>query len=247
MMQVYRGRKRRATTRSKSRSRSRSKSLVSRKVMENSLAMVQRGPAIAVPRSGLGNLIETKLVYAEKFSLTGGTLGTCGQYQFRTNSIFDPNLSGVGHQPLGYDQITPLFEKYVVTKMDYKINIVNGAASQAMMWCVNASDSTSTSGAIDQIIENGNARCGIISGYTGGSPTVKVTGTVLNWKLSGASYDEYVMDDVNGASVGANPTDVNVLNISVCDVATATGATVYALVELTYYTIFRGSVLTAQS
>jgi hypothetical protein len=35
-------------------------------------------------------------------------------YQFRANSIYDPDLTGIGHQPRGRDQLALLYEKYCV-------------------------------------------------------------------------------------------------------------------------------------
>ena len=32
----------------------------------------------------------------------------------RLNSLFDPNLSGLGHQPRGFDQLMAVYEKYTV-------------------------------------------------------------------------------------------------------------------------------------
>lgn len=57
----------------------------------------------------------TKVVmkYAEDINVTvDGTLGA--NYLFRCNSIFDPNQSGVGHQPLGRDQYSTFYQRYVV-------------------------------------------------------------------------------------------------------------------------------------
>lgn len=34
--------------------------------------------------------------------------------QFRANSIYDPDLTGIGHQPMGHDQYQALYKKYRV-------------------------------------------------------------------------------------------------------------------------------------
>ncbi|AXH75925.1 MAG: putative capsid protein [Cressdnaviricota sp.] len=43
-----------------------------------------------------------------------GTIGGPGTYQFRANSIFDPDYTGVGHQPLGRDQWAQYYDHYIV-------------------------------------------------------------------------------------------------------------------------------------
>lgn len=57
----------------------------------------------------------TKMIYADSLDLdntSGGT--TLASAIFRLNGLYDPNYSGVGHQPMGYDQLTPLYQRYLV-------------------------------------------------------------------------------------------------------------------------------------
>lgn len=35
-------------------------------------------------------------------------------YKFVCNGVFDPNNTGAGHQPMGFDQLTPLYNNFVV-------------------------------------------------------------------------------------------------------------------------------------
>lgn len=37
-------------------------------------------------------------------------------YYFRCCSAYDPDATGVGHQPMGYDQLTAMYQKYTVLK-----------------------------------------------------------------------------------------------------------------------------------
>lgn len=61
-----------------------------------------------------------KLRYIEQISLDPG-LNTFTVSEWRANSVFDPNLSGVGHQPMGFDQWSNIYERYVVCGS--KINV----------------------------------------------------------------------------------------------------------------------------
>jgi len=42
--------------------------------------------------------------------------GANARYLFRANSIFDPDHSGVGHQPYGHDNLQSIYKQYVVDK-----------------------------------------------------------------------------------------------------------------------------------
>jgi len=55
------------------------------------------------------------LRYSQLVTLTAGASGLFGTEQiFRLNSLFDPDLSGVGHQPYGYDSLAALYYRYKV-------------------------------------------------------------------------------------------------------------------------------------
>lgn len=51
--------------------------------------------------------------YTDRVAITS-TTGLIGQYIFRANSVFDPDLTGTGHQPMGFDQWVTLYNHYVV-------------------------------------------------------------------------------------------------------------------------------------
>jgi len=44
-------------------------------------------------------------------------------YTFRLNSIFDPDFSGVGHQPLAHDQWQLFYNHYVVTRCSWEVEL----------------------------------------------------------------------------------------------------------------------------
>lgn len=65
-------------------------------------------------KSGLGfpkRMVMTHR-YSEAGTITSST--SLGRYAFQTNSMFDPNHSGVGHQPLYFDQMAALYNLYTV-------------------------------------------------------------------------------------------------------------------------------------
>lgn len=60
----------------------------------------------------LRNRLRTTMNYSELVSMNPATFPA--EYRFRANSLFDPNRTGVGHQPRGFDQISPMYEHYTV-------------------------------------------------------------------------------------------------------------------------------------
>lgn len=62
------------------------------------------------------NTLRKTLRYVEtKFGLNPGVGGTTQSYVFTANGLYDPNITGTGHQPMGYDQLMELYDHYKVT------------------------------------------------------------------------------------------------------------------------------------
>jgi len=53
------------------------------------------------------------LRYSDQVSITS-TLGVLGSFTFRANSCHDPDYTGTGHQPMGWDTWKSLYNHYVV-------------------------------------------------------------------------------------------------------------------------------------
>jgi len=81
--------------------------------------------------------LRRSLRYAESFGLTTGASGGCGAEQaFILNSLFDPNYTGTGHQPYGFDQISPLYASYLVhaVKVTLLVSTIGGTAEIALVY-----------------------------------------------------------------------------------------------------------------
>jgi len=57
------------------------------------------------------DVLKMKFTYSETVTLTC-TLGAQNNYNLRGNSPFDPNQSGAGAQPPGFDQMAPFYQHY---------------------------------------------------------------------------------------------------------------------------------------
>lgn len=91
-----------------------------------------RRPARGLPRSTLWSRVPrqafperalTKLKYVSQTSLNPG-LTLPAIHMFSANNIFDPDFTGVGHQPLGYDQYAALYEQYHVRQAYAKVTFM---------------------------------------------------------------------------------------------------------------------------
>jgi hypothetical protein len=67
-----------------------------------------------IVRTGFPRTTMVKLKYVEGFQLDPGTVGLASTYVYRANSIYDPNSTGTGHQPMNRDMWATLYKKYTV-------------------------------------------------------------------------------------------------------------------------------------
>lgn len=69
---------------------------------------------LSFTKAPMPNKFATKLRYHEAFTIDPGTAGFAGTYVISHNGLTDPNITGSGHQPRGFDQIMPMYDHYTV-------------------------------------------------------------------------------------------------------------------------------------
>lgn len=92
---------------------------------------VGQGLAVTVPRSVphlYNNTYTVKLTYADNFHHDVIQNGSAGGTQFfRMNSIFDPDQTGTGHQPIMRDLWASQYDYYAVLQCDYTMRFYNAS------------------------------------------------------------------------------------------------------------------------
>lgn len=63
---------------------------------------------------GFPNKYYTRLRYAQIISIDPSNSGLSATHVFRANSLYDPDLTGAGHQPLYRDELALIYGKYCV-------------------------------------------------------------------------------------------------------------------------------------
>jgi len=77
-----------------------------------------------------------KLKYFDQITIDAPPGGIPGRYVFRCNSAYDPDYSGLGHQPMGFDQYMNMYSRYRVIgskiSCTFVANDTTSAASSAL-------------------------------------------------------------------------------------------------------------------
>lgn len=68
---------------------------------------------LALMRSPMPKKYVTKLRYTTIFSLNP-TTGIAAVHVFSCNGLYDPDITSIGHQPRGLDQLLPMYDHYTV-------------------------------------------------------------------------------------------------------------------------------------
>ena len=191
---------------------------------------------------GITNILPVKMLYADTFLLNPGALGNVATQIFRLSSIHDPDFTGVGHQPLGHDQLEPLFERYQVWKVDFEIEGLS-LDNQPQGFAYRISDDSTTSTDPRVVLENGNGEFTLIGSD---QDHKSYRGSIMLNTVHGIGYKQYMANDDYGAAFGANPLESAYLHINVDGCGTDTNG-LRLRVRLTYHVKLMGSKLTALS
>lgn len=196
-------------------------------------------------RSGFPTSLRTKLRYHEDVGFSSAS-GVVSGNVFRANSLFDPNETGTGHQPLYFDQFSAVYNRYQVVSST--ITIVFSPVSEVAAtsdWLVGVvGQSTNSIGSVPSTLcEQGHAKWAVINGRLGG-PNQKT----LTLSYTPESCLALTNKDTDvGALINANP-DQSYKFLVWCADMQATGTTLLiGSVDITYDVVFSDRITVAQS
>lgn len=184
--------------------------------------------------------------YCDEITVPIGVLP--GVYTYRTNSMWDPDFTGVGHQPLFRDVLTGIFGRYLVTGVKYKITNLN-LNTIGMKWGLFATQDTthnpSTVPFVDTLEKRGAGKWLYNLPNTSMQNNV-ITGYISNAKLLAVSKSKLQNEREYSAAIGNNPILQGYLSIYAeglhYDVASPK-----FIVELEYDTIYYEPLTQAQN
>lgn len=165
----------------------------------------------------------SKHKYAEVRVVTGPAGGGLVQYNFNLNSLYDPNLTGTGHQPYGYDQMVDIYNRYRVFRVDYAISAYNtdSTTGVSVVGALPSNEPITVSGGVSELMENPRAK--YITQANGA--TLKVLkGSISLPSLVGRSKSQYMADDRYQALSTSSPSELAILNIMAGTMTGTSGA-----------------------
>lgn len=109
---------------------------------------------------------QARMMYYDPDQSVTSTSGVPNSRFYQANSLYDPDTTGTGHQPLGFDQMMLMYNQFVVTNARIRVNIQNTVSAnvRAVLW-VNADTTQITDKS--RMIENGLLTTAVLTGFSG--------------------------------------------------------------------------------
>lgn len=154
--------------------------------------------------------IPQRYITKMKYSSVLATDASLGSYKMNLNSIYDPDFTGGGHQPYGFDQLAALYNRYRVIACGYRIQLAVVSTASSIMLTAMPSNQNVTAGTGSEIRENPRAKYIV---QNPGASAVVLSGKSYLPSLVGRNKAQYMADDRYQALVTANPSEDAFLNI----------------------------------
>jgi hypothetical protein len=177
-------------------------------------ALVSRAPLF-----GRASVRRKLPYYAYQLTRTT-TAGAIGTYFFTANGLFDPDITGTGHQPLGFDTMMLYYEQYTVLSSKISVTFLNNGAN-AIRAAVSLKPDT-TAPVIGDMVENGFVKMVALDspGYmTGAGAGIRIKQVSLDCDVAAyfgrRTAREMLNDTSLQGTVAANPSEQVYFAISV--------------------------------
>jgi len=181
--------------------------------------------------------LEDIIRYSDTITSTVGS-NIFTEQLYRMNSVYDPDFSGIGRVGYGYEQLSKLYNCYLVTKLRWSIEIPG--TNFPMVYCVVPVNGNTTFTDIEFPSECPFSKKGTTS-YNGSVPFRDNRDKNL-WTLTGVTLDKYLSDDQYRGIIGTNPNEGMYLHICTYNPNTS-GVNRTISVKLEYTTIWYDPIL----
>jgi hypothetical protein len=189
-----------------------------------------------VPTLGVGGGIPTgfpdqliaKLRYHDGEPLTVAA-GAIAKYVYRWNSMFDPDQSGVGHQPLFRDTFAAVYDQYAVISAVAKVKFINTSSVAFYVGAVIEDDVTSST-TLDTLCEQTHGWHMLLPAQAGSLSSTSVT---IPWSCKKVLNIDPFTSEAYKTAVGSNPTEESDLTVWALSID-ASANTVHYDIEFEY-------------
>lgn len=200
-------------------------------------------PSTSIIRSpsSLPDRMFVKLKYTDVFTLSSST--SIASQIMRGNGMYDPDQSGVGHQPLGFDQWQSFYKKFYVIGSSCKAKLQGTTNSGIVM--LRPQLVTTTGTVISTELEKPRTRYALTQ--TGGSNQDVLSGYMNTLRIFGRPKTEFGDLEFTGTMASSDPPQIWYWVIASQNADESSNFNVNVVVEVVYYAMLTDRVRLGQS
>ncbi len=183
----------------------------------------------------LGKSFRFKTRYCDKnIQVNPGAGGVPSTHVFSLNGLYDPDITGIGHQPLGFDQLMVMYDHYTVVSARARVTFQNTDTTYQQLCIMQIKDTATTSTDSNEILENGNVKYCTLGIHGSGQAIAERTISVSPSKFFGRKVME---GDKYQGTVSTNPSDQLYLHLQIGPTEGVDADIVDCTVEIEYVAI----------
>lgn len=178
--------------------------------------------------------MKVRLNYFELQSFTG-TAGIANDRVYNLNSIYDPYVTGTGHQPQGYDQWASFYGRYRVDACKAVVTFTGSTSGSGIIVTVLGNNDGA---AINDPSVGAETPLAQTAHYAEGGPAVVLRKTFDLALITGVTPTVYKSDDRYQSNFGSSPSEIITLHVLTTDLNTAAvpmSYTVHLVYEVTMF------------
>lgn len=215
-----------------------SKKTYSRRPRRRARRNYRRRPTIAknpFPTTGPRKLPLT-LTYSDRFTLDAGAGGTAAVKIFSANGVYDPDVSGIGHQPRGFDQYFTMYDHCTVVgaKVTFRFGGNSGDTYDQLVGITTKDSVLSSTNPIDYMESRYTKFVQLAGGQYINTKTLQMS--VNPNKFLGVSKP--LSEDTIKNSVGSNPSEGVFFHLWCAAVETVDPTYITCTVTIDYKVVF---------
>lgn len=181
-------------------------------------------------KPGFPQIMKMKHKYVEVVGMTD--TGAGATYFFSCNGMYDPNITGSGHQPYYFDQMGAIYDHYCVIQSKIKCTIVPAGTTVMYPYRVSCflNDDTSLTAGADSAAEQTTGSVGVCAGGVNPTPIVLRKA----WNASTTFHPNPLADSELRGTPSANPTEQTYYCLYLRALATGVTVEVYVQMEIEF-------------
>lgn len=183
--------------------------------------------------------------YVDNLATIDPVVGTVGTYSYRANDIFDPNLTGVGHQPYGHDTLALVYGRYKVLSSKITVRYYAGGTGGVYSGLGSIQTSTETIATTNPtlMLEQPETTYGPIASLQSNKGVTTLSKTYNAARFFGKKRNHELT-----ANMGAGPTEKAYFHIGVQGTTSTSDVPRYDLaVTITYKVLLTEPIALGQS